>query len=64
MGTNMPGFVTAGSFYSGDGHVFWDVHDPAQAIAIQLHDEKYDKLVIGVNDPTATIAAIEAAIAG
>src|SRR6266487_7027280 len=28
FGTNLPGVVTAGTFLTGDGLVFWDVHDP------------------------------------
>src|ERR1700694_1473101 len=40
----------------------WDVHDPDKAIAIHLHDERYAKLVIGVDDPDATAEAIKAAI--
>jgi len=45
---------------------FWalarDVHDPSKAIAIRLHDERYSRLVIGVEDPQATAAAINAAL--
>jgi hypothetical protein len=31
--------------------VFWDVHDPAGAVVIHLADERYARLVIGVDDP-------------
>jgi hypothetical protein len=55
-GTNIPGVLIAGSW------VFWDVHDPALAVAIDLHDEHYARLIIQVADPTATIAAIQAAV--
>lgn len=61
-GTNLPGVITAGRFLSGEGWAFWDVHDPDRAIAIRLHDEGYARMMIGVDDPDAEAAAIEAAI--
>jgi hypothetical protein len=62
-GTNLPGVLTAGTFYEHDGRVFWDVHDPDGAIAIRLHDESYAKLIVEVADPDAAIATLEAALA-
>jgi hypothetical protein len=41
---------------------FWDVHDPDKAIAIRLHDERYAKVIIGVDDPAAIATEIGAAI--
>jgi hypothetical protein len=38
--------------------VFWDVHDPAKAIGIQLHGEHYSKLVIEVGHPDEQIGLI------
>jgi hypothetical protein len=61
-GTNLPGVITAGRFLQHGEWAFWDVHDPDKAIAIRLHDERYAKLVIGVDDPVATTKAIAAAI--
>ncbi len=60
-GTNLPGLVTAGRFLQHGEWAFWDVHDPDRAIAIRLHDERYAKLIVGVDDPAATVAAIRAA---
>ncbi|MBD5653964.1 MAG: hypothetical protein IAI50_02145 [Candidatus Eremiobacteraeota bacterium] len=62
FGTNIPGVLTAGTFYRQGSWVFWDVHDPALAIGIDLHDEHYKRLIVQVDDPAATIAAIEAAV--
>jgi hypothetical protein len=61
-GTNLPGVITAGRFVQHGEWAFWDVHDPGKAIAIRLHDERYSKLVIGVDDPLTTASAIAAAI--
>ncbi|HZU12472.1 MAG TPA: hypothetical protein VFB58_06500 [Chloroflexota bacterium] len=62
VGTSLPGVITAGSFYSRDGRVFWDVHNPDQAIVIFLHDDQYSGLVIQVDDPPAAVRAINEAI--
>jgi hypothetical protein len=61
-GTNVPGLITAGNFVQHGEWAFWDVHDPNRSIAIRLHDETYAKLVIGVDDPDATAAAIRGAL--
>jgi len=61
-GTNLPGVITAGRFLQQGEWAFWDVHDPAKAIAIRLLDEHYAKLIVGVEDPIGTAAAISAAI--
>lgn len=61
-GTGIPGVVTAGSFLKSGEWTFWDVHDPARAVIIRLHDEHYARLVIGVEDPAATVALVQAAI--
>jgi hypothetical protein len=63
-GTNVPRVITAGNFVQHGEWAFWDVHDPSKAIAIQLHDEGYARLVIGVDDPEGTALAIRTALAG
>jgi hypothetical protein len=61
-GTDMPYVVMAGSFLFLDGeHAFWDVHDPDRTIVIELDHERFAKLVLEVEDPQATAAAINAA---
>jgi hypothetical protein len=62
-GTHVPGVITAGTFYEREGRVFWDVSKPERAIAIVLHDDKYAKLVIEVENPADEIARIEMALA-
>ena len=62
-GTYFPGIIAAGSFHQIGKHVFWDVHHPERAIAIDLHDERYTTLVLEVEHPDITISEIERAIA-
>ena len=61
-GTHVPGVITAGTFHQEGERVFWDVHDPEKAIVIRLRDERYERLVIEVEDPPATVAAIQEAL--
>jgi len=60
-GTNVPGVLTAGTFYQHGKRVFWDVHDPERTIVIELVDERYDELIIEVADPARAVQLLEAA---
>lgn len=62
-GTHVPGVIAAGTFYHHGKWVFWDVHEADNAIVIHLLDERYDRLVVEVADPPATVRQIEAALA-
>jgi hypothetical protein len=61
-GTNVPGVITAGTFYQDGKRVFWDVHDPEKTIVIDLPDERFNQLVVEVADPDATIQLIQTAL--
>lgn len=61
-GTNVPGVITAGTFYQHGQRVFWDVHHPENTIVIDLHDEQYNELIIEVADPQAAISLIQSAL--
>ena len=57
-GTNLPGVITAGTYYQDGQKVFWDVHHPERALVIELRDESYHRLVVEVADPEAAVALI------
>ncbi len=61
-GTNIPGVLTAGTFYQHGKRVFWDVHDPENTVVIGLRDERYDELIVEVADPQITVEQIRAAL--
>jgi hypothetical protein len=64
LGTYIPGVVAAGTFgLPGKELVFWDVHDPDEAIVIYLEHERYAGLVVEVDDPQAAASAIITATA-
>lgn len=61
-GTQVPGIITAGTFYQSVGAVFYDVHDPQRTIVLELDHEHYKRLVVEVEDPAATVAQLQAAL--
>ena len=63
-GTQIPGILTAGTFYQHDGAVFYDVHNPDNTIVIELDHEHYRRLVVEVADPAAAVSLLEDAIHG
>lgn len=63
FGSQIPGFLTAGTFYEHGGVVFYDVHDPDRTVVIELDHERYSRLIIEVEDPESTLAMIQRAIA-
>ena len=63
-GVQLPGVITAGTFYREGRKTFWNIRDGRRAIVITLHDAEFDQLVIDVDDPLDTIAALNEAIGG
>jgi hypothetical protein len=61
-GTQIPGVITAGTYYQRDGAVFYDVHDPQRTIVLELDHEHYKRLVVEVDDPLATVKQLQAAL--
>jgi hypothetical protein len=61
-GTQIPGIITAGTFYQSDGAVFFDVHDPERTVVIDLDHEQYQRLVIEVDEPAEVVESLRAAI--
>jgi len=62
-GTQIPGLLTAGSFYQHGGFVFYDVHDPERTVVIELDHEHYQRLIIEVENPDDVVARLRSAIA-
>src|ERR1019366_6301582 len=61
-GTDIPGVLTAGTFYQQGKRVFWDVHNPESTVIIELRDERYDELIVEVADPQLTVEQVRAAL--
>jgi len=54
--------VAAGPMLVHGRHEFWDVHHPDSCVTIDLEDEPFERLVIEVEDPPATVEAVTAAL--
>jgi hypothetical protein len=63
-GSGLPGMMAAGDVRHDGQWVFWDVSHPERAVIIHLADERYARLVVEVDDPAATAAAITGAVRG
>ena len=50
-GSDLPGVITAGTFYKAGRLVFFDVHKPENTIVVDLDHENYDQLILQVRDP-------------
>ncbi|HVZ49945.1 MAG TPA: hypothetical protein VG916_14255 [Gemmatimonadaceae bacterium] len=61
-GADLPGVITAGSFFRQGRLVFYDVHKPDHTIVVDLAHESYDKLVLQVRDPAAAVKLLAGAI--
>lgn len=61
FGTNLPGVKVAGTFINADGMTYYDFHDPARCVTLNLAHDRYARLVVEVDrdeDPAAIAEAI------
>lgn len=63
-GTNIPGVITAGTFYQHGNRIFWDVQIPENTVVIDLRDERYNQLIVEVADPVAAVRLVRSVISG
>ena len=61
-GTSIPGVITAGTFYQDGKRVFWDVHNPDNTVVIELRDERYNQLIVEVEDPNVAVALMQSVL--
>jgi len=63
-GSNLPGVITAGSFLTTGGFVFYDMHHADRTIALDLEHETYRRVIVELDEPPdEAVARIEAALA-
>lgn len=63
IGTNVPGVVVAGTFYTAEGAVFYDMRHGDRCVTIELADDRFKRVVVELEpgqDPQAVVAEIEA----
>jgi len=58
-GSNANSFYLGGTFIQDGDKVFYDIKRKEDAVVISLDDEKFKRLIIGVDNPEATVKLIE-----
>lgn len=61
-GSDLPGVITAGTFYRRGRLVFYDTHRRENTIVVDLDHEDYDQLILQVRDPMAAVKTITDAV--
>ena len=49
-GTNLPGIVKDGTYLTGNGFVFFEMHHPDKCITVTLNHERFKKVIFEVED--------------
>lgn len=60
--TSISGVYYAGTYYQDNSKLFLNVKSTQKPLVIQLHDTKYDQIVLGVANPTALAQQINAVV--
>lgn len=55
IGTNIPYGLHAGTFYQNGGMIFMDVSSKKNAIIIDLKGERYNKMILEVENPQSSL---------
>jgi hypothetical protein len=58
-GTQLPGVITAGTFYKKGRRTFWDVGGAPNALLIELKNHKYDEVIVEVENPAEDLRRIQ-----
>lgn len=61
-GTGIPGMLSAGTYYKSGDSQFAFITRGTHPVVIELKHEKWDRLVLGVDDPRQAAAEINAAV--
>jgi hypothetical protein len=61
-GSYLPGVITAGTWRWRGVKEFWSVRHKSKALALELSDDNYTRVVVEVDDPTRVAAEIERAL--
>jgi len=61
-GTYVPRVITAGSYRRDGEWTFWNLRASQQAVVVELTDERFRRLVLGVDDARAVAEQVERAL--
>lgn len=64
-GTSFPGRIQAGRYWRpAFGWSFWFVRKAEEVLLVELHDERFQRVVLEVDDPWRRADEISAALSG
>ena len=49
-GTNLPGIIKAGTYFTNRGKEFWYLTRGNEVLRLELKDEFYDRVILGIKD--------------
>ena len=61
-GTHVPGVIVAGRFYQRGRRIFRDVVWPNRAIVVDVENDRYDQVMVEVENPGAAVERLRSAI--
>jgi len=59
-GTHLPRLFVAGTFHADGVKTFWNIRRGERCVVVHVQGQKFDRLVIEVDDPVAVISAVDA----
>ena len=62
LAMRVPGAIAPRTLHQQSGRRLLDGHDPEKTLVIRLFNERYAQMVVNVDDPRATVTAIEQAV--
>ena len=57
-GTNLPGIIKAGSYFTNRGKEFWYLTWGKEGLRIGLRDQTYKRIILGIDDSSFWIAKL------
>jgi hypothetical protein len=62
LAMRVPGAISPRTLHQQGGRKLLEAHDPDKTLVIRLFNERYAQMVVNVDDPRATVTAIQQAV--
>ena len=59
LGTHMPGFIVAGTYYHNKKKKIWDVVNAENTVIMELNNYKFHEIRVEVQSPEETVRLVE-----
>ncbi len=58
-GTNIPGIIKSGTYYTNRGKEFWYLTRGNEVLRLELKDESYNRVILGIKDSSFWTSRLE-----